>query len=269
MSAFGNKKNYDDIVQRSVMIGLLSIMRENFYIDYIRDGKLNREPIPFYVSIGGSDRYVQDFLITDIISDSCENKLDGTQISRPAGILYPTGIYSVNQGSLVSRYARGYFEREQDGKLKRYNAEITSYPIAMNIDLIIDCSNITEMFKISELWVKQFYKNLRLDLEVNGSRTPALVTMPDQLDGTPPIDYRYDEKRELKLRASIEVLTFIYSWDEGNADVVSEYIKDANGRKIKNPKFDPGTVIKEGDRMKKGIMHSVISKPKDDLKNDE
>lgn len=145
------------------------------------------------VSSGGTD---------DKSAESVYNQL-------PRAILQLDGV-SIDAGSLTNKFVRAFYQRVQDdGTLKTFNSEVFMIPLKLSftVDLYVD-SNL-DVFKGIQRTLEIFYKNNVFQIDIDGTRIPAVAQLPEDYAKERPIEFSFGDKKEWKINYSIEVQTFM------------------------------------------------------------
>ncbi len=165
--------NKDDVVVRSLIIGLLADLNEKLFLHRRIDGERKRFPIPFYFSLSTSQNFLYDHFLFDdgklthfICDSECEDKTlaQGHYESTPRGVIMLNGM-SVDSQALTNKFIRGFYSKINDGQLLDYNAEIHMIPMVFNIGVRITTDNLTENLKVTESIIRQLYKMHRFSVE--------------------------------------------------------------------------------------------------------
>jgi len=223
MATYNVKYNADDSVVRHVIIGLLADLNNKvfFYRQLDADNRVEVD-VPFYYAISGDEDFLRDnllFLTKDGLGCTPEGaKADGNYDQVPRGIVNMTGM-SIDSGKLVNKRTRGEYSRmNNNGAMIGYTAEFEMIPINMSLDIEIITSSQLDNFKITEMIIKRLYKSNYFNIEVGhlneGTyKIASYYAMPEDYATERPIEFSFDSKEGYKITFSIEVNSFIPSFE--------------------------------------------------------
>ncbi len=234
MASYNVKYNSDDSVIRHVIIGLLSDLNNKIYFYRQLDANTRAViDVPFYYSISGDDQFLRDhFLFQTAVGPDCvPNKAfaDVNYESVPRGVANLKSV-QIDSAKLVNRRNRGSYSRlDENGSMQGYTAEFEMVPVTMAFDLEIIVSSQLDAFKITEQLIKKLYKSNYFYVEVGhlneGTyKIASYYAMPDDYSPERPIGYTYEDKGKYKIELSIEVNSFIPSFDLGDGYDLSDVL---------------------------------------------
>ena len=177
MSAFDNKYNYDDTIIRDSIASLLNEINNKIVIkNQISNESSKLIRIPFLYAMSGDERALQDAFSN--WDDCIPDFIDGNHDPIPRGELQLTGV-SIMSANLTSRYVRGYYNKEENGEMKRFNSYINSIPLQLNFSANILADTSIDTFKIVQSIISTFYRTISFSVAHNGFRIPTQVGFPD------------------------------------------------------------------------------------------
>ena len=123
------KRNTDDVFDRSVIIGLLKIFNRKLFYTQIWDDTeegIQNVCVPFFYNFGGanmsSERFIQDNY-TNFSSDECTDigikHIDGNFDFYPQGRITLSSA-SIDAGNITNRFVMGKYTKKEKGKLQSY-----------------------------------------------------------------------------------------------------------------------------------------------------
>ena len=199
--AFNEKKDFDDVWIRDILIGLLVMINENFFIK----SNQNKFKIPFYLQMSNDERWMQDFFTDYKNCSGLSHHTDGNSDIVPRGIIQMSGL-SLDSGNLTNNFVRGNFIQETDeGYLEYCSAEVYYLPFTMNISVEIKCNDLLESYKIFQAVIKRFYKSQVFDTTHQGFYLQSKVKFPEDYTLDSQFDFDWDDKEQLKLEYDLEV----------------------------------------------------------------
>jgi len=126
---------------------------------------------------------------------------------------------SIDSSKLVNKRTRGeYTKMNQNGAMEGYTAEFEMIPVTASFDVEIITSSQLDNFKITEMIIKRLYKSNYFNVEVGhlneGTyRIASYYAMPEDYSTERPIEFTFDSKEGYKITFSIEVNSFIPSFE--------------------------------------------------------
>jgi len=212
--AFNHKYNTDDAIIRANIVGLVNELNNRiFYENVWEDDRKQTVRVPFFYAMSGDERFLQDYFTN--WSDCAPNFIEGNTDPIPRGTLFLTG-YSVLASNLTSRYVRGYYTKEVDGELKRFNSYINSIPIQMNFSAEILVDTTIDSFKIVQSITAYLYRTQTYSVNFKGFRVPTQVGFPDTYNIGKQFEFTYGNTERIKVTFDVEVQSYLPVIDEQN-----------------------------------------------------
>ena len=206
MSLYDLHFNKDDVLFRNIIIGVLATLNDKIkWHNRLDDHSSYEVNVPFYLSTTGDERFLQDMFLNDLDYDSDGNIAEGVYNPIPRAIVEMES-FSIMADSLVNRYVRGTYTREQeDGTLGSFSSEFMEIPLSLpfNIDIYLDSR--LDMFKCSQAIIEVFYKNAIFQVDVGGIRVPGVIKFPEDIGQERTVEFGFTEKKEWKLTLSLDV----------------------------------------------------------------
>jgi|TARA_B110000908_G_scaffold64600_1_gene78536 hypothetical protein len=223
MATYNLKFNKDDSVIRHVIVGLLADLNDklSFYRQISNDERVEID-VPFFYAVSGDENFMKDsFLFSNVNGDTCDPNgdfADGNYDKVPRGIVNLTS-FAVDPSKLVNKRNMGhYMMMNEDGLMEGYVAEFEMIPVVIGVDIEILVSSQLDLFKVTEAIVKKMYKAnyYHVDaghLEEGTYRITSEYAMPDDYTQDRPVEYSFDDKQNHKVSFSLEINSFIPSFD--------------------------------------------------------
>lgn len=212
--AFNHKYNTDDVIIRANIVGLVNELNNRiFYEQTWEDNRKQIIRVPFFYAMSGDERFLQDYFSN--WSDCAPDFIEGNTDPIPRGTLFLSG-YSVLASNLTSRYVRGYYTKEVDGQLKRYNSYINSIPIQMNFSAEILVDTSVDSFKIVQAITAYLYRTQTYNVNFKGFRVPTQVGFPDSYNIGKQFEFTYGNTERLKVTFDVEVQSYLPVVDDQN-----------------------------------------------------
>ena len=223
MATYNLKFNKDDSVIRHVIVGLLADLNDklSFHRQISNDERAEID-VPFFYAVSGDENFLKDaFLFSNANGEACDPNgefADGNYDKVPRGIVNLSS-FAVDPAKLVNKRNMGhYMMMNEDGLMEGYVAEFEMIPIVIGVDIEILLSSQLDLFKITEAIVKKMYKAnfYHVDaghLEEGTYRITSEYAMPDDYEQERPVEYSFDDKGNHKVTFTLEVSSFIPSFD--------------------------------------------------------
>lgn len=223
MATYNLKFNKDDSVIRHIIVGLLADLNSklSFHRQISNDERVEID-VPFFYAVSGDENFLKDnLLFSNVNGLSCDPDgefADGNYDKVPRGIVNLTS-FAVDPSKLVNKRNMGkYMMMNDDGLMEGYVAEFEMIPCIIGVDVEILVSSQLDLFKVTEALVKKMYKAnfYHVDaghLEEGTYRISSEYMMPDDYTQERPIEYAFDDKANHKVTFSLEINSFVPSFD--------------------------------------------------------
>lgn len=238
----GHKYNYDNIFIRTIIAGVINILNDRIFLTYqLSDTETKIHFVPFYYSMTGDERTLQDFYLqwNDCVQPK---KVDGNIDVLPRGMVKMNSI-DINTASLTNYHVRGDFVKENDqNQLLTYSAKLHSIPIKMSFEVEIQSDTLEDSWKIWEKIVEVFWPTVASSVRWNYVRIPFQMGFPTTLPS---------EK--------------LYQWDLGaiNSSNVNINLKFAIDLETYFPIFDKNSQFFKGNGIQDILSSSAVSRDED------
>jgi len=223
MASYNLRFNKDDSVVRHVIVGLLADL--NSKLSFWRQLTANERTIvdvPFYYAVAGDENFLRDnFLFSTMNGENCDpdpTVADGNYDKVPRGVVNLTSI-AVDPSKLVNKRNLGHYNMlTPSGEFKGFVAEFEMIPVTIGVDIEIVLSSQLDMFKVTEAIIKKMYKAnfYHVDaghLDEGTYRISSEYSMPDDYTQERPIEYGFDDKSNHKVTFSLDINSYIPSFD--------------------------------------------------------
>lgn len=204
-----NRYNTDDVFNRVVIVGLLNLMNNKIRYDQIFENTvIENVHVPCMYDFGSSDeRFAQDNYTFFGASCFGEKKIDGKFDMLPRCAVRYTGS-QIDSGNITNKGVRGYYMKNENGKLSSYTALLYSIPLTFNFECEMWIDNLDTAFKIEQSIRETFYKNRTYNVLFRGMKVGCCVGFPEQQSLTKTISYAFDSERQIKLNFNLAVETY-------------------------------------------------------------
>lgn len=178
VEGISHKYNYDNIFIRTIIAGVINILNERVFLKYtLSDTETKIHYVPFYYSMTGDERALQDFYLN--WNDCVQPKtVDGNIDVLPRGMVKMNSV-SINTASLTNYHVRGDFVREnEDNQLLSYSAKLHSIPVKMAFEVEIQSDTLEDSWKIWEKIIEVFWPTVASSVRWNYVRIPFQIGFP-------------------------------------------------------------------------------------------
>ena len=268
MATYNLKYNKDDSVIRHVIVGLLADLNSklSFWRQVSNDERVIVD-VPFFYAVAGDENFIKDnFLFSNINGIGCDPDgefANGNYDKVPRGIVNLTS-FAVDPSKLVNKRNLGnYMMMNQQGLMEGYVAEFEMIPCVIGVDIEILLSSQLDMFKVTESIIKNMYKAnfYHVDaghLEDGMYRISSEYMMPDDYTQEKPIEYGFDSKENHKITFSLEINTFIPSFDFED-DIYTKFTRSVYENAVFGNYGDPNSVALDPSTMYTGDLPNPLT----------
>lgn len=211
----GDQKNFDDTYFRMVSAALTkTLSRCITWINYFEETR-QRVVVPFYMSMGGDDRFLLDAFVDDIVDSRVELNTD--QI--PRGTISFMGF-----NTDIAEFANPnqYLKKSVNinGEMKSFLSKTKGIPIKINYDIDIVLNTEIDVLKANEKILNMLFNWLYFNIDYFGLKIDAVFNLPDDrnIEITRDITLDTDSKKHIKF--SLIVSTYYPSFYEDSDDYI-------------------------------------------------
>lgn len=268
MATYNLKYNKDDSVIRHIIIGLLADLNSklSFWRQVSNDERVIVD-VPFFYAVVGDENFIKDnFLFSNLNGVGCDPDgefADGNYDKVPRGIVNLTS-FAVDPSKLINKRNLGnYTMMNSQGLMEGYVAEFEMIPVVIGVDVEILLSSQLDMFKVTESIVKRMYKAnfYHVDaghLEDGMYRISSEYMMPDDYTQERPIEYGFDDKENHKITFSLEINSFIPSFDFED-DIYTKYTRSVYSNAVTGNYGDPNAVTLDPSNLYTGDLPNPLT----------
>lgn len=224
----GVNKNNEDIFTRAIIAGVLNLLNNKItYNQYHCDGSIDNIIVPWYYNMSGDERFMQDFFThyDYCLNSDSPKKISGNFDIIPRGLITYMGS-TIAQDSLTSRFVKGNFYKDINGKLESYTSYLFSIPlnIKFSCELIVD--NFTNALRIEEIIRESLYKTQTMYVMYKGMRIGAQVGFPESITTDKNVSYSFETERNIiKMSFEIEIETYQPCFDKSTEYPSNKVVK--------------------------------------------
>ena len=226
MSAFGNKRNFDDVFERTVTAGFIGSLGKRIDFRYFRKGKDEKVDVPFYFRLAGSERFLVKRFLNDSIED-VENENAETQYDQlPRGIVTMSGPPGINVSARTSPIVNAVRVLEnEDGQEYSVFSSMGWHPLNFNYTVEILAGSYRDIMFLSQELRNAYYVTTKFTYMYDNIAIPALWTFPESHSSEVPQDYQQAaDKKSYKLSFDVELKTCQPFWNESTQRPIGNVI---------------------------------------------
>jgi len=209
ISSIDQNFNYNNVFFRMLHISLAKTLNRRIrWINYFSDEK-RCITVPMYLSFAGSERFLLDSYLDDVVGDRVELNTD--QI--PRGIITPNSI-----GSVSDEFANPNIYIPKNTKIhEKYTKIITkvfAIPINISYDIEIRIDSEIDAYKCSEKLMDLFFNYRFFNMDYFGIKIDNVLELPDDKTIQLPrdSDISMDSENTKSITFSINVKSHYPSW---------------------------------------------------------
>jgi len=225
-----HKFNYDNIFIRTVIAGVINILNDRVYLIYrLSDTETKTHYVPFYYSLTGDERALQDFYIqwNDCIQPK---KVDGNIDVLPRGMVKMNNV-NINTSSLTNYLVRGDFVKEdENNQLLTYSAKMHSIPLKMNFEIEIQADTQEDSWKIWEKDIEVFWPTVASSVRWNYVRIPFQMGFPADMPIEKLFQWSYgsvsSQNVNTNMKFTVELETYYPIFDKNTEFFKGKQITD-------------------------------------------
>jgi len=241
-----NRFNTDDVHIRAVLVGLINLLNKNVTIEHvISDTESKQTTIPFYPAMANDERFMQDFYMH--YHPDCQSYyVEGNYDQIPRGVI-ELSSFTIDSASLVNKFVRGTYHRQEDGQVKAFSDYINVIPIRMSYDVEIICGSILESYKVVQEFIAMFYKAATYQVSYKGFRVPCQVGFAQDYNIERPVEFSFGDDKTIKVNFPIELETY--------QPVIGDPFQQRGG--VPNTTGGSDTEMFRGNTMHHGIGNTI------------
>lgn len=230
--SFNEKWNTDDVLYRSVIIGLLNVLNRNIVIEQaVSADEVQEVSVPFFFANAQQERFMQDYFMLYNQECGIQQYAEGNYDPVPRGIINLNSM-SINSAALTSKFVRGTYHKESEGTVKAYSAFLNPIPMRLMFDVEIIAGTYLESFKIIQSCIDTFYKVQTFAVDYKGLRVQCQVGFSEDYNIERPITFSYGDKHEVMVRFSIEMETYQPVFDRTSEKFRGNMMQNGIGNQI-------------------------------------
>jgi hypothetical protein len=211
----GEQRNFDDSYFRMISVALTKTLgRCITWVNYFSDTK-QRVVVPFYMSMAGSEKFVLDAFVDDIVSSRIELNTD--QI--PRGVITFNGFTTntaefANPNTYISKNA------VINGEMKSFLQKTKGIPVKLTYDIDIVLMTEIDVYKCSEKIMNMLFNYMFMNIDYYGIKIDAVFALPDDKSIEIVREQNLDADTKKHIKFTLTVDSYYPSFYEDTDDYI-------------------------------------------------
>ena len=224
MSKFIDKKNYDDVFLRSVIVGFLGFLKDKFnYTIYGEENGFQKINVPISYSLTGQHRYILDAHYDDVPDMRVNSNTDQIPSAN-----FKLDSWNIKNDEFTNPNVWVDVTKELGEEIIEFATQLKAIPIKLNFTLDIILDNEIDLFKIWESYMKTIWIYKYFKFTYHRIPIQAVFNFIGDTDNEFVRDSNFgDNKDGYKTTYSFEVHTFFPLFDLNRNDI-TEYNENSN-----------------------------------------
>ena len=193
-----SRYNYDDILVRSIIAGLLDLLNNKIIYGQIWADNIEesvRVPWMYNFATNG-ERFKQDNY--DFFGYSCfGKKIEGNFDMFPRGTITYNSA-NIESGDITNRFVLGTYMKNEGGKLRSYTSCIYSIPLNISFGCEIWYDNVLTGLKIEQAIREYFYKNKSFYVLFKGMQINCCAGFPETYNNEKTTEFSFGTDDKMK-----------------------------------------------------------------------
>lgn len=209
----GQQRNFDDTYIRMVSAGLIKTLNRCInWINYFSDKKI-RVLVPFFMSMGGDERFVLDAFVDDIANSRVELNTD--QI--PRGTITFNGFNtSIDEFANPNQYVKK--RTVVNNQMKSFLHKVKSVPVKINYNIDIVLISEIDIMKASVKILDMLFNYMYFNYDYYGLKIDAVFSLPDdkEIEIIREQNLETEHKKYIRFPLTVETYypSFFYDTDK-------------------------------------------------------
>lgn len=213
---FTNRKNYDDVYLRTVIVGFLGFLRSKFnYTTESEENGLKKINVPIYYSLTGQKRYILDAFYDDVPVMRVNSNTD--QIPRA---VIKLDSWNVKNQEFSNPNVWVDVTKELGEEIIEFATQLKAVPIKLNFTLEIILDNEIDIFKVWESYMKTIWIYKYFKFSYHRIPIQAVFNFIGDTDNNFVRDSNFGDKDQIKTTYQFEVHTFFPLFDLNRNEIV-------------------------------------------------
>lgn len=251
MSVYDVNRNSDEILIRGVIVALLSEFNKKLsYEERSPEYGEKTVDVSFFFGFGNDERYLQDLFLNEYKKGERqdEQEANGLYEQIPRGILKVQNM-TVISDELTNNYVRGQYQKEENGQLLTYTANIVRVPLKLPCTVSVHVDTITQQFKVIQGIIENLWKQGDFKVDVNNVKVPGRYVIEDDFEKERQMDFSYSDKEASYPTVDFNLTVYVeYPVFKGDTEIFAGKTMQDLQRSITLEQFQPDEENEGGQR---------------------
>lgn len=216
MSKFIDKKNYDEVFLRNVIVGFLGFLKDKFnYTQYSEEHGMKKVNVPVGYSLTGQKRYILDAFYDDVPNLRINCNTD----SIPAAYI-KLNSWNIKNEEFTNPNVWVDVTKELGEDIIEFATQLKAVPIKLNFSLELVIDNEIDVFKVWESYMRTIWIYKYFNFSYHRIPIQAVFNFVGDTDNQFVRDSTFGESNEMvKVEYPFEVHTFFPLFDINRNDI--------------------------------------------------
>lgn len=216
MGKFIDKKNYDEVYLRNVIVGFLGFLKDKFnYTQYSEEHGMKKVNVPVGYSLTGQKRYILDAFYDDVPN----LRINGNTDSIPAAYI-KLNSWNIKNEEFTNPNVWVDVTKELGEDIIEFATQLKAVPIKLNFSLELVIDNEIDVFKVWESYMRTIWIYKYFNFSYHRIPIQAVFNFVGDTDNQFVRDSTFGESNEMvKVEYPFEVHTFFPLFDINRNDI--------------------------------------------------
>ena len=217
---FLEDKNYDDVFLRNVIVGYLGFLNERFFWYNKTETGPIKVPIPFYYSLTGDTRYINDAFL----DDTPQQRVIGNVDPIPRGVL-KLNSWAVKTDEFCNPNVWLNVNKEIDGELQQIVTQTKAVPVKLVFDIDMVCDAELDIFKSWQTYMENLFMYRYFSFDYKRLPINAVFNFAGETENTTIREQKFGDLSAYVSKYTIEVHTFFPIFDLENKFLANKAVQ--------------------------------------------
>jgi hypothetical protein len=205
---FVEDKNYDDVFLRNVIVGYLGFLNERFFwYNKTSEGPVKVQ-LPFYYSLTGDNRYLNDAFL----DDTPGTRIEGNTDQIPRGVI-SLASWAVKNDEFTNPNVWLNLNQEIDGELQQIVTQTKAVPIKLTFELTTVCDSELDIMKGWQTYMQNKYQYRYFTFAYKRLPLNAVFNFGGDTENSTVREVKFGDLSTYQTKYTIEVHTFFPIFD--------------------------------------------------------
>lgn len=217
---FLEDKNYDDVYLRNVIVGYLGFLNERFFWYNKTSEGPKKIDIPFYYSLTGDTRYINDAFLDDTPGQRVIGNIDPI----PRGVI-KLDSWSVKTEEFCNPNVWLNVNKEIDDELQQIVTQTKAVPVKLTFSIDLVCDAELDIFKGWQTHMENLFMYRYFSFDYKRLPVNALFNFAGETENTTVREQKFGDLSTYISKYTIEVHTFFPIFDLENKFLANKQVQ--------------------------------------------